>query len=188
MELVRRTIQRYAMLSEHEWDLIAPHWQQRHFKRGAFIAQAGQRERWFSIVESGVQRLYVEHDGSDVCLAFAYDGSWCGDLDSILRQAPGRFNVQAVTPSVLWSIEATVLFELYERIPAMQRFGRLILEELLIGRATREIEQLTLSAAERFDRLMQRSPHLLQLVPQKDIASYLAMTPETFSRLRARVR
>ncbi|MCU0319400.1 MAG: Crp/Fnr family transcriptional regulator [Flavobacteriales bacterium] len=188
MELVRRTIERYVPLTQEEWEMVAPHWHQRQFKRGAFIAQVGQCERWFSIVESGVQRLFVEHDGSEACLAFAYDGSWCGDLDSILRRAPGRFNVQALTHSVLWSIEASMLFQLYERLPVMQRFGRLILEELLVGRATREIEQLTLSAAERFDRLMQRSPHLLQLVPQKDIASYLGMTPETFSRLRARVR
>jgi CRP-like cAMP-binding protein len=66
----------------------------------------------------------------------------------------------------------------------MERFGRLILEELLVGRSTREIEQLSLSAEERYDRLVARSPHVLQLVSQKDIASYLRMTPETFSRLR----
>lgn len=70
MELVRRTIQRYVPLSEAEWQAIAPHWHQRQFKRGAFIAQAGERERWFSIVESGVQRLFVAHDGSEACLAF----------------------------------------------------------------------------------------------------------------------
>ena len=56
----------------------------------------------------------------------------------------------------------------------------------MVGRATREIAQLSLTAEERFDRLVKRSPKLLQLVPQKDIASYLRMTPETFSRLRAR--
>jgi len=76
---------------------------------------------------------------------------------------------------------------LYDTIPAMERFGRLILEELLAGRATREIEQIALGAEERYRRLLVRSPHLLQLVPQKDIASYLRMTPETFSRLRAKV-
>ena len=68
----------------------------------------------------------------------------------------------------------------------MERFGRLILEELLVGRAAREIELLSLDAEERYDRLFKRSPHLLQLVPQKDIASYLRMKPETFSRLRGR--
>ncbi|MDQ3101645.1 MAG: hypothetical protein M3R08_09690 [Bacteroidota bacterium] len=84
-------------------------------------------------------------------------------------------------------IRHTDLQELYAQFPIMERFGRLILEELIRGRATREIELLTLSAEERYRKLLDRSPHLLQLVSQKDIASYLRMTPETFSRLRARV-
>jgi CRP-like cAMP-binding protein len=105
-----------------------------------------------------------------------------------VSQRPGRFHVRAVTDSVLWGIERADLYRLYDRIPAMERFGRLILEELIAGRATREIEQLALSAEERYRRLLKRSPQLLQLVAQKDIASYLGMTPETFSRLRAKVR
>ena len=63
----------------------------------------------------------------------------------------------------------------------------MILEELLTMRATREIEMMSFSSEERFKKLMERSKHLLQLVPQKHIASYLRMTPETFSRLRGKV-
>ena len=54
--------------------------------------------------------------------------------------------------------------------------------------AQREIEILSLSAEDRFRKVMDRSAHLLQLVSQKDIASYLGMTPETFSRIRAKVQ
>lgn len=90
----------------------------------------------------------------------------------------------AVTDSVLVGIAYHDLQQLYTGLKVMERFGRLILEELILGRAVREVEQLSLSAEERYDRLVQRSPKLLQLVPQKDIASYLRMTPETFSRLR----
>jgi CRP/FNR family transcriptional regulator, anaerobic regulatory protein len=187
MELVRRTIERYVRLREVEWQQVAPCWMERSFAKGAAVSRAGVVEQWFYVVRSGVQRLYFEHDGSEHCLGFAYDNSWSGDYDSFLRQKPGRFQVQALTDSVLVGIRHPDLQELYERIPAMERFGRLILEELIAGRATREIELLTMSAGERYRQLLKRSPHLLQLVPQKDIASYLRMTPETFSRLRAGV-
>ena len=93
-----------------------------------------------------------------------------------------------MTPSAAWWIDRADLLRAYMEVPGMERFGRLILEEVLVGRAQREIEMLSLSAEERYRRFMDRSAHLLQLVPQKDIASYLGMTPETFSRLRARVR
>jgi len=187
MELVRRTLERYVKLTDIEWAMVLPCWRSYSFVKGSFISAAGAVEDRFYIVESGVQRLYFEHDGAEMCLGFSYDHSWSGDYDSFIRQKTGRFQVQALTDSVLLGIQRADLMRLYDTIPAMERFGRLILEELLAGRATREIEQIALGAEERYRRLLVRSPHLLQLVPQKDIASYLRMTPETFSRLRAKV-
>lgn len=187
MSLVRRTIERYVKLSDTEWAEVAPFWSTYHFPKGAFISEAGRVEERFYIVEEGVQRMYFEHDGNEHCLGFSYDHSWSGDFDSFVSKRPGRFQVQAVSDTILVGIERVDLARLYDRIPAMDRWGRLILEELVQGRATREIEQLTLSAEERYRRILKRSPHLLQLVAQKDIASYLRMTPETFSRLRAKV-
>lgn len=187
MSLVRRTIERYVKLTDAEWEEVAPCWSTYHFPKGAFISEVGRVEKRFYIVEEGVQRMYFEHDGNEYCLGFSYDHSWSGDFDSFVSQRPGRFQVQAVSDTILVGIERSDLARLYDRIPAMDRWGRLILEELVQGRATREIEQLTLSAEERYRRILKRSPHLLQLVAQKDIASYLRMTPETFSRLRAKV-
>lgn len=187
MELVRRTIERYVPLSEQDWAVIAPCWQRYDFARGSFISSIGKVEGRFYIVEEGVQRLYIEHDGSGICLGFSFGHSWTGDYDSFLRRSPGRFQVQALTDSVLIGITHADLNRLFDTVPVMERFGRKILEEQLVGRATREIEQISLNAEERFERFVERSPHLLQLVPQKDIASYLRMTPETFSRLRAKV-
>ncbi|HEY0977929.1 MAG TPA: Crp/Fnr family transcriptional regulator [Flavobacteriales bacterium] len=186
--LVRRTIERYVRLTDAEWAQVAPTWKERSHAKGAFISEAGRIEEHFHIVLSGVHRLYFEHDGTERCLGFAYAGTWSGDPDSFFSQRPGRFQLQALTASTTLAIHRDDLLAHYERIRAMERFGRLILEELLVGRATREVEMLTLNAEERYRKLLQRSAHLLQLVPQKDLASYLGMTPETFSRLRAKVR
>lgn len=186
METVRQAIERYVKLSDEEWALILGSWQERAFPKGAIITATGQVERWFSIVKEGVQRIYFEHEGNEACVGFAYGNSWSGVFDSFVSQSPSRFVLQAMTPSVLFSIAHEDLQDLYRRIPKLERFGRLMLEEVVVARATREVEQLTLTAQQRYDRLMGRSPHLLQLVPQKDIASYLGMSPETFSRARSR--
>lgn len=186
MEEVRRSIERFVNLTDGEWEEVRGHWRQRSFSKGEVITATGQVEQWFSIVKEGVQRIFFEHDGKETCIGFAYNGSWSGIFDSFVSRMPGRFVLQALTPSVLLSIDHASLQRLYGRIPAMERFGRLMLEEAVVARATREVEQLTMNAQERYLRLLRRSPHLLQLVPQKDIASYLGMTPETFSRLRAR--
>ncbi|MEO5584280.1 MAG: Crp/Fnr family transcriptional regulator [Flavobacteriales bacterium] len=186
MDEVRKAIGRYVELTEEEWAEVRGCWQERTFPKGAVITATGQVERWFSIVKEGAQRIYFENDGQEACIGFAYGGSWSGIFDSFVRQAPSRFVLQAVTPSVLLSIEHADLERLYGLVPKMERFGRLMLEDIFVGRAVREVEHLTMTAQERYDRLIDRSPHLLQLVPQKDIASYLGMSAETFSRLRAR--
>ena len=186
MDEVRNAIGRYVELTEEEWGQVLGCWQERTFPKGAVITATGQVECWFSIVKEGAQRIYFENDGQEACIGFAYGGSWSGIFDSFVTQAPSRFVLQAVTPSVLLSIEHADLERLYRRVPKMERFGRLMLEEVFVRRAVREVEQLTMTALERYDRLIDRSPHLLQMVHQKDIASYLGMSAETFSRLRAR--
>lgn len=186
MELVRRTLERYVPITDAEWAELAPLWKEIAFSRGSSICAIGEVEDHFYIVKSGVQRMSFPHNGQDICVGFAYDGSWCGEYVSFVTRRPARFEVMALTDSILYGIRHADLQRCYDRIRAMERWGRLILEELLAGRAAREIEQLSLSAEERYRRLVARSPQLLQLVPQKDIASYLRMTPETFSRLRRR--
>jgi CRP-like cAMP-binding protein len=183
-DLIRRTIGRYVAPTPEEWAMILPCWDEYAFARGHVISPVGRVEDRFYVVKQGVQRLSFPHDGNDHCVGFAYNGSWSGEYASFVTRSPARFELMAVTDSVLVGITHAHLQALYSKLRVMERFGRLILEELLVGRACREMEQLSLSAEERYDRLLQRSPQLLQLVPQKDIASYLRMTPETFSRLR----
>ena len=188
MHRVRATIERYVPLEDEAWARIEPMWTLKQHERGELVTAAGSVETRFGIMEEGVHRIFFEHDGQDHSLGFSYDGSWTGVYDSFVTGRPARIQLLSMTPSAAWWIDRADLLRAYEEVPAMERFGRLILEEVLVGRAQREIEMLSLSAEERYRRFMDRSAHLLQLVPQKDIASYLGMTPETFSRLRARVR
>jgi len=188
MELVRTTIERYVPLTDADWEIVRVPWRIRSFPKGAMITAIGQVEDWFSIVQAGAQRMFIPHDGEEVCIGFSYGHSWSGVFDSFVTRTPSRFGLQAVTASELVSIRYEDLQELYRAVPVLERFGRSILEQLVVGRATREIEQLTLDAEGRYKALVERSLQLLQLVPQKNIASYLRMTPETLSRLRAKHR
>jgi CRP-like cAMP-binding protein len=184
MQLVRASIERYMPLTDAEWERIAPHWRTWTCAKGSNACSVGQVEQRFSIVRNGVLRLSFPHDGEELCLGFAFDGSWCGEYASFIDRKPARFNVTAMTDAELVGIDHAALQALYRELPCMERWGRLIAEELILGRAVREVEQMSLDAEERYRRLAARSPRLLQLVPLKDITSYLGMAPETLSRLR----
>ena len=86
------------------------------------------------------------------------------------------------------AISYTDYTALFAREPAFAEWERLFLRRILVGRMHREVELLTRTAEERYRAFIARRPDELLAIPQKYIASYLNMTPETFSRLRKKVR
>ncbi len=185
-QIVRHKISKYIALSDSDWAIIQPKWEEVSFTKGEFITREGQIEDYFYIVKNGVQRLYFNKEENEVCLGFSYNHSWSGGYESFITRKPSRMAIQALSNSQLFRISHPDLQKIYANCPIMERWGRLILEELLTMRATREMEMMSFTSEERYNMLLKRSKHLLQLVPQKHIASYLGMTPETFSRLRAK--
>lgn len=183
--LAVHTIRRYVPLTQEEEVEVASYWHKHSVRKNEFLCKQGHIEDYFYIVESGVQRMFFETEDDEICIGFSYDKSWSGCFDSFVSGKPSRFSLQALSDSTLMRIHRKDMQTLYTKFKSMERFGRLMLEELLIARSIREIEMMSLSAEDRYKQFMSRSPHLLQLVAQKHLASYLRMTPETFSRCRA---
>lgn len=182
--ILKNAYTRYVDLDDASWQHVLSRWQKVDFKKGEFLIEQGQVEPYFYVVVSGVQRLFFDGAHEEHTLGFSYDGSWSGGFASFISGLPSDFSVEALSDSQLWRIAREDYFNLYQEVPVLERWGRLILEELLMQRSIREQEMMSLSAEDRYKKLLERSRHLLQLVPQKHIASYLKMTPETFSRLR----
>ncbi len=182
-----RVFQKVILTSE-EWTDFYNCFQIKQFKKGDFLTREGQIERYFYFVADGVMRYFFLKEGKEVDIGFSYQYTFAGVYDSFLMQQPSRYYLQAIEDSVLLGIDFKDLNVLFDKYKNMERWGRLINQEALIGKAYREIAILSYSAEERYRRLLQQSPHCLQLIPQKYLASYLAMTPETFSRLRKRVK
>ncbi len=158
------------------------------FKQNDLITQAGAIERYFYVVLEGVQAIYLlNQKGEKVVLGFSYKGSPSGVFDSFIYQKPSDSFLEALRPSKLLAISRNDYLNLFENNPSFHEWGHHFFKEILFGRLSREVELLTLSAQERYVAFMKRCPKELQVIPQKYLASYLNMTPETFSRLRASV-
>lgn len=180
---------REVELSEGEFSNFGKDWTVRYFPRRSLITEAGTVERYFYVVAQGVQAIYlIDRRGEKRVLGFSYRGNFSGVYDSFLKQAPAIYFLEALTDSTLLALPYLDFQELFERYPSLERWGRLFHQEILIGRVQREGELLTRSARERYVQFMRRCPPELLQIPQKYLASYLNMTPETFSRLRASVK
>lgn len=163
-------------------------WVVKEFKRGDLVTAAGKVERYFYYVVSGVQAGYlIDRKGEKVVLAFTFKGNFSGIYDSFLKTEPSHYFLEALTDSKLLALPRSAYRLLFEQYPDFYKWWKNFIDNMLIGRGKREVEILTLSAEERYINFMRRCPKELMQIPQKYLASYLNMKPETFSRLRASV-
>lgn len=163
-------------------------WQEVEIDKGAYLTEAGRVEKYFYLVLKGVQVVYIlTPDGNKKVIGFSFDGSFSGIYDSFLKSSPSHYYLEALTPSKLLKINIEQYEKLFDYYPEFNLWGRIAHQELLIGRVKREVEFITLSAKERFESFMERCPEPLKQIPQKYLASYLNMSPETYSRLRAEI-
>lgn len=182
----RISIEKTVSLNDEEWKAIADKIHVRYFSKNEILVSQEETENYLSFVAEGVLRGFFPKDGDEHTIAFTYRGHYCASLGSFISRKPSRYVIQALSDVVLLSVVYNDMQNLYNRYKSIERWGRIAAEEVLTGFEWRQAELMSFTAEERYRVFVQRSAHLLQQVPQKHIASYLDMTPETFSRLRKR--
>ena len=174
-------------ISSEALDALAEHWTApRRLKRGDFLVREGQTEQHLYLVQTGTLRIFYPHESEEICAGFAYPHTLVCAFPSFVRQKPSLYYIQAIRACTLLGIARTDFYALLDKFSDLERCWRLITEDALLGKIERELEMMTFTPAQRYERLLQRSPHIFQLIPQRYIASYLRMTPETLSRTKAK--
>ncbi|MEP1035496.1 Crp/Fnr family transcriptional regulator [Ekhidna sp.] len=180
------TFGRYIAISEDAYSFLDDHFQLKKYTTKEMIVEGGGLARYFYLVISGVQCIYrLNEKGEKVVLGFSYSGNISGVYDSFLSEKPSELFLEALSPTEMIGITKQGYLELFEQFPEFYKWRTYFIESILFGRMSREVEVMSSTAKERFDAFTQRCPPELLQIPQKYLASYLNMTPETFSRLRA---
>ena len=174
-----------APLSEAELALLPPA-EQWSLPSGAVFLRAGESASYVATVLSGALREYFPLvDGTERIKGFNLAGQFAGSLSDLLSGEAARATVVAAQPSVLLVNRWRDYQRAVEHSPAWARFAQRIAEGLYISKVQREYELLALDAASRYRLALERWPQLEQLFSQRDIASYVGITPVHLSRLRA---
>jgi CRP-like cAMP-binding protein len=179
---------RFADLTQQEFDLIAPAFETRKFDKKTKIIAIGDTDRYFNIIMKGLVRKYMIVKRKEVTMQLSTEGHMIHSEISFNRQQPSDCIIETIEPVTFLSISYDNLQLVYEKYPRTERLGRMIITEMFIKKDHRDFEQLNKSTRERFLDYMKNHPDMLQRVPQKYLASYLSIKPETFSRLKHLLR
>jgi CRP-like cAMP-binding protein len=177
-------------MREEVWNACLPAWKPFTAKRRTILTAAGERERYLYFVLEGIQRVFfLNEDGSkEATLVFMYAPSLSGVADSFLGQHPSRFYLETLTESRFLRISYDAFMEQCQTFPEMNRLSLALAATAFEGVLLRQAELQIAGAEAKFRALLERSPHVLNLIPHKYLASYLGIDPATFSRLLGSVR
>ena len=177
-------LSRYAELSAAELEAISSRMVIREVRKREMILNIGEQEDYLNLVMKGVIRKFFYKNRDEVITQIACEGDLISSSVSFLSNQPSLYAVEALESSVLASISREKVEELYEVSPRLERMGRVIITELYLEKERWEQNHIEFDIRERFVNFVHSNPDLIQRVPQKYIASYLNIKPETFSRLK----
>ena len=157
------------------------------FGRGHVLVHQNTVCQWVYFIETGLSRTYYYKDGKDVTDWLSAEGQFAVSISSFITQQPDRRIVELLEPSVLWAVSYPALEKLYQAHHELERLGRLLASHGLLLVQQRFDDLHFATALERYRNLMALNPTILQRVPLGMVASYLGITAETLSRMRAQV-
>jgi len=156
----------------------------KHFEKGDFFVKEGRVSNQLAFIDEGSFQYYSLSKGEERTTYIAMQNSFVASLLSYLQEVPSRENIRALTHSVLWIIDKKSVTQLQNEIPAFKDFYIGLIEWQICCIDKSKFDLITLTAEERYKKLMDEEPEILQQIPLQYIASMMGITQRHLSRIR----
>jgi CRP-like cAMP-binding protein len=185
-EILKKSLLEHVSLTDEEWELCKNSFRPKRMLKRQFMLQEGDVAREVAFVEKGALYSYsVDSRGNQHVIRFAFEGWWMANLQSFFTGEPSRLNIEVFEESELLMLDKQNHERLIDEIPAYERYHRIIVQNAYVALQQRVENALGLTAEEKYSRLIEQNPEFMNRVPLTLVASYLGITPETLSRVRA---
>lgn len=187
-ELLYQNITKTISINEEEFNFCKTLFQPKKLRKKRFLLGEDDVCKYTAFVEKGLLRSFIiDEKGAEHIMQFSLEGWWVADLSSFLTGDPSKYNIEALEDCELLLITKPSWDLLLEKVPAFERYFRILIQNNLIVTQRRLIASFSDTAEEKYHKLLQNFPHIIQRVPQHMIASYLGITRETLSRVRGQI-
>jgi len=175
-------------LTENEKVTVKSFFTPKKLGKKQYLLQEGEVCKYFSFVTKGLLRCYnIDEKGAERMNMFALEGWWTSDMYSFFSAEKAIFYIDAIEDSELLQITLEDFEEMTIKVPAMDRYFRILFQNSLYTKERRLLSSNTHTAEEKYLELALTNPEILLRVPQNLVASYLGIAPETLSRIKKNV-
>lgn len=187
-EQLLASIQKVVDLTSSEQERISGYFEYRSFEKRTLLMSSGEATRYVAFVVDGCLRSFsTDENGFEHIMQFAPTGWWITDMYGFISETPSTLDIEAILPSNTLLLTRSAQLELFDTVPKMERYFRVLLENSLVSTRRRLLGNLSRQAKDRYLEFSQVYPGLEQILPQKLIASYIGVTPEFLSKLKSHI-
>ena len=187
MNNIRTYFEKFVDLNDYVWSLFTEKLEYETFSKGSIILKIGDIENYVSVIEEGAVRFVIPNQNNETTFGFAFKGHFFSAYDSFVFQKPTKYQIETLTEVKIWRVSHDNLNQLFDNTREGNLIGRQIAEQFFCGKQDRELSLLTQSATEKYYNLFKNQPQLIKEIPLKYIASYIGITPQALSRIRAEI-
>ena len=188
IENIINGIKRYYPVSDASVNELAQHLMEQFLPKHHLLTRAGVKDNYVYFIERGCTRTFLLIDGKEVTNWFSKEGDITFSSNALYHCTPGFEYIQLLEDSLLYIIPIDTLNRLYETNIEVANWSRCIHQEVLLKMQTLRLDKLSLSAKERYEKFVSENANLCNRVNLGFIASYLGMTQQHLSSLRAGLR
>lgn len=187
-DLLYNKINSLTPVTDEEFEKLKTFFMPKKLRKRQFLVQAEEDCKYLAFVEKGILRSYtVDSRGTEHVVQFAFEGWWISDMYGFFTGEPSTFSIDVIENSELLILTYPNMEKMFVEVPKLERFFRILIQNSYVALQRRLAGTLTLSAEERYMKLLDHSPDIATKIPQHMVASYLGVTPETLSRIRKHV-
>jgi len=187
-DLLISSISRHISLTAEEVEFFTSLLRSKFLANGEFLLREGDVCKYESFVIKGcLKTYYLDENGLEHIIDFSIEEWWADDLYSLLTQTASKSNIKAIEDTDILQISKTDLELLYQKIPKFERFFRILFQNAYITQREQINQALSASAEERYLLFLKKKPYAEKRFSQKDIASYLGITPQFLSTLKKKL-
>jgi CRP-like cAMP-binding protein len=182
-------LNKFVAINREEFEkFMLPYLIERRFEKKEIVSREGEVEDYLNFIAEGLVRKYYQQGLEEVNTQISHEGHLIHAQESFHSRKPSEYFVETLEPTTFISITYDDLEKLYAQHIKLERLGRLVITYTMVQKDRWQMQMAKLSPRERFLFFVERHPDLLQRVPQKHLASFLNIQPETFSRFKHLVK